>query len=96
MKKLLTIAAKVDQPQLLENLVEKLAYRHYDIGYGNEKMPTDYQALETSTTDIYLSGTVEMNEDREQLNIPYITSFLFTCIKTKDGVYKLAWASSLS
>jgi hypothetical protein len=96
MKKLLTIAAKVDQPQLLEHLVEKLAYRHYDIGYGNEKVPTDYQALETSTSDIYLSGTVEMNENNEQLNIPYITSFLFTCIKANDGVYKLAWASSLS
>lgn len=96
MKKLLTIAAKVDQPQLLENLVEKLAYRRYDLGYGNEKVPTEYKALETSTTDIYLSGTIEMNEGQEQLNIPYITSFLFTCIKGKTEPYQLIWSSSLS
>jgi hypothetical protein len=34
--------------------------------------------------------------NQEQLNIPYITNFLFTCLKGKDGVYKLEWGSSLS
>jgi hypothetical protein len=96
MKSLLTIAAKIDQPQLLEHLVEKLACRRYDIGYANEKVPTNYQALETSTSPIYLSGVIEMNENNEQLNIPYITSFLFTCTKASNASYKLAWASSLS
>jgi hypothetical protein len=96
MKKLVTIAAKVDQPHLLEDLVERLAYRHYDIGYGREKQTGEWQPVETASSEIYLSGTIEMNMSDEQLNIPYITNFLFSCIKSTDGVYRFAWGSSMS
>ncbi len=96
MKKLLTIAAKVDQPHLLEDLVERLAYRHYDIGYGREKQTGEWQPVETASAEVYLSGTVEMKMDEEAMSIPYITSFLFTCLKLTNGIYKFSWASSLS
>lgn len=96
MKTSIQITAILDQPELLENLVEKLAYRRYDIGYGNQKVPISHEALETASSTIYLSGTVEVAEQKEQFNMPFITSFLFTCIKGVDGVYKLAWSSSLS
>jgi len=90
------ITATLDQPNLLEFMVERLAYRRYDIGYGSQKVPENTEALETSSATIYLSGTVAVAEQKEEINMPFITSFLFTCIKGTDGIYKLAWSSSLS
>jgi hypothetical protein len=92
----LQITATIDQPQLLEDKVEKLAYRRYDPGYGMQKMPDDHEVIETSSTEAYVTGTVEMNNSGEQINMPFITCFVFTCIKRKNSVYKLEWSSSLS
>lgn len=90
------ITAMLDEPELLDFMVERLAYRRTDIGYGNQKVPENTEALETSSATIYLSGTVGVAEQDERVNMPFITSFLFTCIKGTDGIYKLAWSSSLS
>ncbi len=90
------IAAILDRPDLLENMVEQLAYRHYDLGYNQQRVPFDSEALETSSSIIYLSGAVAFEEKGEQLQIPFITNFLFTCVKGADDVYKLTWSTSLS
>jgi hypothetical protein len=96
MKKSLNISTSLDQQSLLENMVEKLAYRHYDIGYGKVKMPKNFQGLETSSAETYVSGTVALTDKDENINMPFITRFMFTCIKGKDESYKLTWSSSLS
>ncbi len=97
MKRLLHINANFDEPQFLQNLVERLAYRRYDIGYGKEKMPEGYLALETSSTETYVSGNLELNDEEEQpIRMPFITSFLFTCIKGNYEPYQLIWASSMN
>jgi hypothetical protein len=98
MKKTLQISAAFDEPEFLQNLVEKLAYRRYDIGYGNQKMPSGYKALETSSTETYVSGTlvIEGENQKDKFNVPFITAFLFTCVKGKSDPYQLIWSSSLS
>lgn len=97
MKQVLQISAALDQPQLLEFMVEKLAYRRYDIGYGKEKMPLGWEANETSTTEAYVSGTVEIGyNENEKILMPFITCFLFTCSHGKEEPYKLNWSMSLS
>jgi hypothetical protein len=96
MKKSLHISTTLDQQVLLENMVEKLASSHFDLGYAKEKMPRNFEALETSSTETYLSGNIALSDNDENINMPYITSFLFTCIKGKRDPYKLTWASSLS
>jgi hypothetical protein len=96
MNKTLHISTTLDQPILLENMVEKLAYRRYDTGYSHEKMPGNRKALETSSAETYVSGTVAIRCDNETINMPFITSFLFTCIKIKGYPYKLTWGASLS
>ena len=96
MNKSLHIQTTLDQPDLLEDLVEKLACRRYDIGYGKQKMPLNYKALETSSTETFASGTVTFQDNNEDINMPFITSFLFTCVKTEHDPYKLAWSFSLS
>jgi len=95
MDKSLHISAIFDQPGFLESLVEKLADRRYDIGYGKAIVPKDSEALETSSTETFVSGTVAIDDNAEMINMPFITRFLFTCIKEEEGPYKLAWSASL-
>jgi hypothetical protein len=97
MKKLLHISAAFDQPELVQNLVERLAYRRYELGYGTQLMPRGLKALETSSTETYVSGTMAIDADNNEIiNMPFITCFLFTCIKGKSEPYQLIWSSSLN
>ncbi len=97
MKKLLHISAAFDQPELVQNLVERLAYRRYELGYGTQMMPRGLKALETSSTETYVSGTMAIDADNNEIiNMPFITCFLFTCIKGKSEPYQLIWSSSLN
>lgn len=102
MKQNLHISAVLDQPEFLQNLVEQLAYRRYEIGYGHQKMPPGFKALETSTTETYVSGTMAIDfpadtaTTEERINMPFITAFLFTCVKGKTDPYQLIWSCSLS
>lgn len=96
MSKDLHITAVLDQPGLLESLVEKLAYRRYDLGFSNEKVPAPFKAVESSSTETYVSGTVSLAIGNELIAMPFITCFLFTCTKEKSREYKLDWGSSLS
>lgn len=97
MKQNVHISARFDEPELVQNLVERLAYRRYDIGYSQETVPPGLKALETSSTEAYVSGTLHINEEgNAAVNMPFITCFLFTCIKGKSDPYQLIWSSSLS
>jgi len=102
MKQHLHISAAFDQPEFLQSLVEKLAYRRYEYGFSKFDMPRGLKALETSSTEAYVSGNVALefpvNTDagEEKINMPFITCFLFTCIKGYGDPYKLIWSSSLS
>jgi hypothetical protein len=96
MKKELNISAVLDKPELLEDLVERLADRKYDIGYGKEEMPVNLEALETSSAETYVSGIISFTDKNEKINMPFITSFLFTCTKANNDPYKLTWSTSLS
>ena len=98
MKQYLRISATFDQPELVQNLVEQSAYRRYELGFSNEKMPRGFKALETSSTETYVSGTmaIDFGTNEAPVNMPFITCFLFTCIKGKTDPYQLIWSSSLS
>lgn len=97
MKQHLHISAAFDQPAFVQNLVERLAYRRYELGYGNEKVPRGLKALETSSAETYVSGTLAIDVAGEELiNMPFITCFLFTCVKGNTDPYQLIWSNSLS
>ena len=100
MKQTLHISAAFDQPEFVQNLVERLAYRRYELGYSNQTMPGGLKALETSSTETYVSGTMALDfpvdTGEENINMPFITCFLFTCIKGKSDPYQLIWSSSMS
>ena len=96
MKKSLHISASFDKPDFLEDLVEKLAERRNETGYGKAKVPRGLKALETSSIEAYVSGDVtlentEKKKNTDRINMPFISCFFFTCIKEKNRDYDLAW-----
>ena len=98
MNKPLHITASFDQPQLLENLVEQLAYRRTETGTVNKEiMPAGWEADKTSSVEAYVSGNVEFDFNEDYLiRMPFITCFMFTCTKGMNDPYKMNWSSSFS
>ncbi len=97
MKKDLHLIASVDKPEVLENIIEELAARRYDIGYGNALVPNSWQAIDTSSIESYVTGTLAFDyNETQRIKIPYITCFLFSCTKEKKNPYDLKWGISLS
>lgn len=98
MKQALHISASFDEPELVQNLVERLAYRRYEQGFSKQQVPHGLKAIETSSTEAYVSGTMAIDADNsgEHYNMPFITCFLFTCIKGPSEPYQMIWSCSLS
>ena len=96
MKKTLHIKTTIDEEAFLEDMVEKLALRHNYAGRKKQIIPGAEDAVETSSTETYVSGTVTIETPNEQINMPFITSFLFTCIKLTKDTYSLEWGISMS
>jgi len=96
MKTSTAITATLAEPVLLKNLVEKLADRRNDAGHYFEKVQKDWNAIASSSIEAYVSGDIILSEKTDFVIMPFDTSFIFSCIKIKGGVYDLTWASSLS
>jgi hypothetical protein len=96
MKNSLQISATIDQPGLLEHLVEKLVYNRIPSENNIQKISDDEEVLETSSAEAWVNGSMEIDTLLEHINMPFNTRFVFTCIKIKDRVYKLEWGCSLS
>jgi hypothetical protein len=91
-----TISATIDEAPLLDNLVENLAHRRIDLGYGREAVPSDLQAIETSSLEVFVSGNLSMSGQDYADKIAFVGCFLFTCTKATGEEYALSWCSSLS
>lgn len=99
MKNALHITTTLDHPDLLKNLVEKLAWRRCDAGSDATGLK-QRKLIDTSSTETYVSGTIVlMDEDDNSstcVNMPFITCFLFTCKKEDKDSYNIEWSISLS
>jgi len=97
MKNNLHLITSVDNTDMLEMIIEQLATRRYDSDYVNLSVPVSWQAIDTSSVEIYMSGKMEFDHnEKERIVIPYITSFLFSCTREKNKAYDLMWSISLS
>jgi hypothetical protein len=92
MKKTLQIKATIDEEAFLEDMIEKLALRHNYAGFKKQSK----LGIETSSTETYVSGNIAIKTKDQQINMPFITSFLFTCIQESKDTYSLEWGISMS
>ena len=92
----LDISVTVDEMSLLQNLVEKLAHRRYDAGYALQTVPVGWAALDTSSIEAHVSGSIDIAAGGYILAMAYTTCFSYTCTKQAGEENTLAWANSLS
>ena len=90
------ITATLEEPNLLQILVEKLAECNVDIGYSLKQVQPGWKAIETSSIEVLVSGGVNFSDENELINTPFVTCFMFTCVKVAEGKYDLTWSQSLS
>lgn len=100
MKKLFSVSTSIDQPGLLQNLVEKLALRRTYNTPERQRIGNEWHSVETASTETFLAGTLNINEaddlGNQEIHTPFITQFLFTCLQENADSYRLTWCSSLS
>ena len=92
----IAITATLEELNLLQILVEKLAECNVDIGYSLRQVQAGWNAIETSSIEVLVSGGIDLSDKDDLITTPFVTCFLFTCIKTRDTKYDLTWSSSLS
>ncbi|HET6993703.1 MAG TPA: hypothetical protein VFI06_01915 [Chitinophagaceae bacterium] len=92
----LTVLVTIDEPVMLQALVEKLAHRRYHIGYSSKIVPPGLIAIDTSSIEAYVSGDLGLTGSFAEFSVPYCTGFHFTCIKNLGGKNMLSWVNSLS
>ena len=95
MKKLVHITAQLDQPELLENMVEKLVYRK-NAPDNQPDIVGNWQMVDTSSIEKYANGTMELDSAEGPIRMPFITRFFFSCTRRKNHPFKLHWCASLS
>src|SRR5258705_2511512 len=92
----IAITATLEEPNLLQILVEKLAECNVDMGYSLKQVQPGWKAIETSSIEVLASGGVRFFHKKDPIKTPFVTCFLFTCVKTFEGKYDLTWSRSLS
>jgi len=88
--------ATLEEPDLLQILVEKLAECNVDMGYSLRQVQSGWKAIETSSIEVLASGSIDFSDQNDSTHTSFDTNFLFTCIKPTKGKYNLTWSHSLS
>ena len=88
--------ATLEEPDLLQILVEKLAECNVDMGYSLRQVQPGWKAIETSSIEVLASGGIDVSDKNDSAHTSFVTSFLFTCVKPTKGKYNLTWSHSLS
>ena len=100
MKQNYRISVNLNDQANLKNLVENLASCYTDRGYSKVTLPGTWKAVEISSTQAFVMGSFKVHTKADntemKLNMPFLSSFLFTCIKENSGLFNLEWSVSLS
>ncbi len=92
----IAIIATLEDPDMLQVLVEKLAECNVDIGYSLKQVQPGWKAIDTSSIEVLASVGIQFSNEKDSARTSFVTSFLFTCIKSTKGKYDLTWSHSLS
>lgn len=91
----LMIDANVEDPSLLQLLVETLAECNPGFNNSYKKVQRGWRSIKTSTIQTRVHGDITFVAKKKK-HITYATCFVFTCTKQLKGKYDLTWSSSLS
>ena len=97
MKKNLHLTATLDQPELLEDMVERLATLRNENSHELVQVPGEWQVMETSSIEVYASGSVEFDyNDEQRIRVPFVTCLIFSCTRENNNCCDVCWAASFN
>ena len=91
----LAITATIEESCMLQLLVETLAETHSDSSKRFKRVQPGWKAITTSSIEARVSGILNLS-GKKNLDIPFVTGFVFTCTKALKGKHDLTWSNSLS
>jgi hypothetical protein len=89
------IDTTVEDPSLLQLLVETLAECNPCFINSFKKVNKGWRSIKTSTVQTRVSGGIVFSSNKK-VNTPFATCFVFTCTKEVKGKWDLTWSNSLS
>ena len=90
------VTAYIEEPDILQILVERLAECNYRVGDGLQQVPRDWQEIEFSSVEAIVSGRLIIAPGNGLIKIPFITCYLFSCTRSAKLQHNLTWQCSLS
>ena len=90
------VTAYLEEPNMLQILVEKLAECNCGFGCSLQQLAPDWQTIEVSSIEAFVSGRIILSGEKDLLEMPFVNSFLFTCTKSAKSQFNLTWSRSLS
>lgn len=90
------VAATFDDPVFMKYMAEKLSARRCHYGLSSETVPDGWTALDTSSVEAFVNGTMHITCGSETFQVPFVKCFLFTCCREIEGEYKLSFLNCLS
>lgn len=91
-----TVTTSVNEPVLMKLIVEELAAKRNNMSMAGQKIDHNLVAVDTSSPESFVTGSIDVEYNSLQLSIPYVTGFIFTCLKSKRPFFEMQWAMSLS
>ena len=91
----ISISANLSETRLLKKLVEQLASTRRTPEQTSHAVQPGWESFSTLPIEAFVSGTISLQSHDDLIRMPFVTSFVFTCIKA-NGESNLVWSSSLS
>ncbi len=92
----IAITATMQDASALQLLVETLAQSKAKADHSLEEWQPGWRNIARSSVEVYVSGNINLSRQQEDINVPFITSFFFTCTKEMQSHYGITWSNSLS
>ena len=96
MQQRMTVLTTISGERLLKKMVENLAGMQYQAKNNLGRTVNDLTLIESSSIESYTAGENHISVGGEVIKMPFLTSFIYTCLKTEDSGYRLEWGISLS
>ncbi len=91
----ISITATLSETRLLKKLVEQLASIRRTSEQTPQAVQPGWESFSTSSIEAFVSGDISLTSHADFISMPFVKSFVFTCIKTNCGSH-LVWSCSLS
>lgn len=90
------VETSINEPVLMKLIVEVLAAKNHNGGLAGLRIDENLVALDSSSHETYVTGNIDFEYSNMKISIPFLTAFLFSCIKGKSPYFEMKWSMSLS